>query len=39
MNGTAGCIAVPEVYMREIMRRVEPKCVLIIDKEENILAY
>ena len=36
---TAGCIAVPEVYMREIMKRVEPQCVLIIDHVENILSY
>ena len=36
---TAGCIAVPEVYMREIMKWVEPQCVLIIDKQEKILFY
>ena len=36
---TAGCIAIPEVYMREIMRQVEPECVLIIDNVENILSY
>ena len=36
---TAGCIAVPEVYMREIMKWVEPQCVLIIDSEKNILSY
>lgn len=36
---TAGCIAVPEVYMREIMKWVEPQCVLIIDYEKNILLY
>lgn len=38
-DATAGCIAVPEVYMREIMKRVEPECVLIIDEVENILKY
>lgn len=38
-EATAGCIAIPEVYMREIMKRVEPQCVLIIDKVENILRY
>ena len=36
---TAGCIAVSEVYMREIMKWVEPQCVLIIDSEKNILSY
>lgn len=38
-DSTAGCIAVPKVYMKEIIKRVEPECVLIIDREENILAY
>ena len=38
-DATAGCIAVPEVYMREIIKRVEIDCVLIIDKAENILKY
>jgi L,D-peptidoglycan transpeptidase YkuD (ErfK/YbiS/YcfS/YnhG family) len=36
---TAGCVAVPEVYMREIMRRVKQDCVLIIDRTENVLTY
>ena len=38
-EATAGCIAIPEVYMREIMMRVEPQCLLIIDYVENILTY
>jgi len=38
-EATAGCIAVPEVYMREIMKRVRPQCVLIIDEVEDILSY
>ena len=38
-EATAGCIAVPEVYMREIMRRIDKECVLIIDREENVLNY
>lgn len=38
-EATAGCIAIPEVYMQEIMKRVEPQCVLIVDKVENILSY
>ena len=38
-EATAGCVAVPEVYMREIMKRVESECVLIIDEVENILKY
>ena len=36
---TAGCIAVPEVYMKEIVKRVVPQCVLIIDDVEKILLY
>ena len=36
---TAGCVAVPEVYMREIMRRVTQDCVLIIDRTENVPTY
>lgn len=36
---TAGCIAIPEVYMREILKRVESQCVLIIDEKDNILKY
>lgn len=38
-EATAGCIAVPEVYMRELMRRVESDCVLVIDREESVLGY
>lgn len=38
-EATAGCVAVPELYMREIMRRVKPDCVLIIDRAENVLTY
>ena len=38
-EATAGCIAVPEVYMKEIMRRVTSSCVLIVDARENILSY
>ena len=38
-EATAGCIAVPEVYMKEIMRRVTSRCVLIVDARENILSY
>lgn len=36
---TAGCIAIPEVYMREIIKIVRPECVIVIDKAENILNY
>lgn len=39
MRATAGCIAVPEKYMREIIKRVRSCCVLIIDDEKNILSY
>lgn len=38
-EATAGCVAVPEVYMREIMRRVKPECVLIIDRVDRVLEY
>ena len=38
-EATAGCVAIPEVYMREIMKWVETGCVLIIDEVENILSY
>ena len=38
-EATAGCVAVPEVYMREIMRRVKLECVLIIDREDRVLEY
>lgn len=36
---TAGCIAIPEVYMKKLIQEVEPQCVLIVDKAENILGY
>lgn len=36
---TAGCIAIPESYMKEIIRNVEPECVLIIDTVDHILNY
>ena len=38
-DATAGCIAIPEVYMREIIMRVEQQCILIVDKAENISLY
>ena len=38
-EATAGCVAIPEVYMREVIKQVEPQCVLIIDKRENIVLY
>lgn len=36
---TAGCVAIPEVYMHELIKRVQPECVLIIDYKDNILSY
>lgn len=36
---TAGCIAIPEVYMRRLIEVVEPQCVLIVDEAENVLEY
>lgn len=38
-ESTAGCIAIPEVYMKKILERVDTECVLIIDAMENILTY
>ena len=38
-EATAGCIAIPEVYMKEIVRRAKPECVLIVDYVDNILKY
>ena len=38
-EATAGCIAVPMVYMQKIMQWVEPQCVLIVDHTENVLSY
>ncbi len=38
-TATAGCIAIPESYMKEIIRNVEPECVLIIDTVDHILNY
>ena len=38
-KATEGCIAVPEVYMKELVKRVESQCVLIVDEERNILRY
>lgn len=39
MKATAGCVAIPEVFMRELIKRVEPTCVLIIDEADKILSY
>lgn len=36
---TGGCIAVPEEAMKTIMRRVHEKCLLIIDRRENLASY
>lgn len=38
-EATAGCIAVSENSMQKIMKQIEPECVLIVDKIENILSY
>lgn len=39
MESTAGCVAIPEFYMQQLMKKVEPQCVLIIDTVDNILKY
>ena len=36
---TGGCIAVPEEAMKTIMRRVHEKCLLVIDRRENLASY
>ena len=33
---TGGCVAIPENMMKQVMQRVEPDCVVIIDLMENI---
>ncbi len=38
-ESTAGCVAIPEVYMREILKQLEPQCIVIIDEKDNILKY
>ena len=38
-NSTAGCIAIPEVYMKRLIQEVEPQCVLIVEETDNILNY
>lgn len=38
-DATAGCIAIPKMFMKEIIRRVEPQCVMVVDYRENILDY
>lgn len=39
MEYTAGCVAVPEFFMKRILEEVEPQCVLIIDDAGNIMLY
>ena len=36
---TAGCIAIPEIYMKNLLKEIEAQCVLIIDQKERILNY
>lgn len=36
---TAGCVAIPEEYMRELLQRVEEDCVLVIDAASQINDY
>lgn len=38
-KNTEGCIAIPETYMKALLKSVEPQCILIVDKAENILKY
>ena len=39
MEGTAGCVAIPEIFMKQLLKKVDSECVLIIDEAENILKY
>ena len=36
---TGGCVAIPENIMREVVKRVNADCVIIIDKVKNISNY
>ncbi len=36
---TAGCISVPEKYMKKIMKKIKPNCLIIIDNSSNISKY
>ena len=36
---TAGCVAIPEKYMLQIMKMLEKDCVLIIDRDVNLQKY
>ena len=36
---TAGCVAIPEKYMRELLTLVENDCVVIMDTNDNIKNY
>ena len=36
---TAGCVAIPEEDMREVMRHVKPGCVVVMDSHKNIKGY
>lgn len=36
---TAGCVAIPEAHMKEILQKIEKDCVLIIDTAETVVKY
>ena len=36
---TAGCVAIPEDDMREVLRHVKPGCVVVMDSHKNIQKY
>lgn len=36
---TAGCVAIPEEVMREVLRNVEDECVVVMDTSKNIKSY
>ena len=36
---TAGCVAIPENVMREVVRRVKPGCVVVMDRQKDIQRY
>ena len=33
---TGGCVAIPEYLMKQVMQRVQPECVVVIDTLENL---
>ena len=39
MEGTEGCVAIPEIFMKQLLKNVGAECILVIDEAKNILKY